>query len=295
MRLREQYARCSLCNRPLRTTSDTPPRAVPKTTDLDLQIEEAKGILKDVLGEREAVQDRLEQLHALEEEIGQALDLESHAYVSPAVDRLLGQASEVAQREASLTHARGLLGQAKALAALKEQLDLLLQEQAELEDRLKGARKPRKARLNTLRQEYEHVLTMVDFPNLRNCSIDSRSLMPYINDSLYVHTGTAYKGLATVSYHLALLETACKEETFFPRMLIIDSPAVGDLNVESQDKLLHYLAMLQSNPDQLDSESESGGQDWQIILTTRRLIPELEPYVKEEISAPDRMLLRMRA
>lgn len=294
MRLRERYARCSLCNRPLRTTSDTPPRAMPKTEDIDLQIEETKAILKDVRREREIVQDRLEQLRASVSEIGHSLNMESQAYVSPAVDRLLAQAHEVAQREAQLAQAKALLGQAEALEAIREQLDQLRREQAELEDQLREARKPRKARLNALREIYESILMAVDFPSFGSCRIDSRSLMPYLNDTLYIHTGTAFKGLATVSYHLALLELARREETFFPRMLVIDSPAVGDLNDESHDKLLHYLAALQSAAEQSDSDHDAEGLDWQIILTTRRLIPELEPYVKEEISAPSRMLLRKR-
>lgn len=294
MRLREQYARCSLCNRPLRTTSDTPPRAIPKTADVDLQIDETEKILTDLRREKEVTERNLDQLRAQETEIAQTLDLEFQAYVSPAVDRLLGRAHEVAQREADLAHAKALLGQAQALAAIKERLDQLKQEQAELEDHLREARKPYKARLNTFRQLYEHILTAVDFPDLRSCKIDSQSLMPYINGSLYTHTGTALKGLATVSYHLALLELARKEQTYFPRMLVIDSPAVGDLNVESHDKLLHYLATLQSDPESPDASPMSEEHDWQIILTTRRLLPELESYVVEEISAPERMLLRKR-
>jgi len=294
MQRREQYARCCLCNRPLRTTSDTPPRAVPKTTDIDLQIEETGEILKDVRREEEVLQAQLRRLRTEDDEIGNTLNLESQAYVSPAVDRLLGQAHEVAQREAELARAQALLGQAKALATIKERLDQLKQEQAELEDRLAEARKPYKSRLDALRQIYERILREVNFPDLRSCQINSRSLMPYIDNNLYVHTGTALKGLAVVSYHLALLELACREETLFPRMLVIDSPAVGDLNDENHEKLLHYLVKLQSGAEQPVLKPEDEGPEWQIILTTRRLIPELEPYVKEEISAPNRMLLRKR-
>ncbi len=294
MRLRERYARCSLCNRLLRTTSDTPPRAMPKTQDIDLQIEETVAILADVRREREAVQDKLDQLRALESDIGHSLNMETQVYVSPVVDQLLAQAHEVAQREAELAQAEALLGQATALEAIRERLDRLKREQAELEDQLREARKPHKARLDALRQIYESIMMAVDFPHFGSCRIDSRSLMPYLNDTLYIHTGTAFKGLATVSYHLALLELARKEETFFPSMLVIDSPAVGDLNDESHDKLLHYLSMLQSTAEQSDSEHDAEELDWQIILTTRRLIPELEPYVEEEVSAPGRMLLRKR-
>ncbi len=294
MRQREQYARCSLCNRPLRTTSDTPPRAMPKTIDIDLQIEETKTVLNDVSRERGALDVKLKELRAVEEEIGHSLDMESQAYVSPAVDRLMAEAHEVAQREADLAQARALLGQAKALEAIRLQLDSLKGQQAELEDELREVRKPYKARLNALREIYSAILRAIDFPDFRSCTINNQSLMPEINGNLYTHLGTALKGLATVAYHLALLELARREETFFPRMLVIDSPAVGDLNDENHDKLLRYLGMLQASSEQPSRRSEEDWPDWQIILTTRRLTPELEPYVKEEISAPDRMLLRRR-
>ena len=67
-------------------------------------------------------------------------------------------------------------------------------------------------------------------------------------------------------------------------MLVIDSPNAGDLNEDNHTKLLNYLARLYS--------LEVAEQDWQIILTTRYLPNELESYVRETISNPDRMLLR---
>ena len=43
------------------------------------------------------------------------------------------------------------------------------------------------------------------------------------------------------------LELAQREEPFFPQLLVIDSPAVGDLNEESHEKLLKYFAYLASD------------------------------------------------
>jgi hypothetical protein len=119
--------------------------------------------------------------------------------------------------------------------------------------------------------------------------------MPNINGNLYIHMGVALRGLATVAYHLALLHLSLLEDTFFPRMLVIDSPAVGDLNEDSHDKLLRYFAKLASRDDNSASEQVEGNEpDWQIILTTRRLVPELEPFVIEKISRPEHLLLRRR-
>ncbi len=292
MRQREQYARCQLCNRPLTRTSDMPPRATPRVQDIELQIAETQAVLTDVVREREAEQARLDQCRAKQCDIGRVLDMESEAYVSPAVDRLLARSHELAVKEAELAQARTLLSQAQALDAMKVRLDTLKQDVAELEDRLSEARRPVMARLEKLRQTYEAVLRAVDFPDIRTVSIESQSLMPLINGHLYTHAGTAYKALAVVCFHLALLELAMKEETFFPRMLVVDSPAIGDLNEESHDKLLRYLATLQAPAEEIDLEDSVGRPDWQIILTTRRMISDLEPFVVERISSPDHMLLR---
>jgi len=294
MRLREQHARRSLCNRPMRTTSDAPPRATPKLDDIDMQINEAKSVLKDVRKEIEGVQRELSQFQGKEQEIGQIINKESQVYVSPAVDSLLARAHEVAQREADLAKAQSLLDQAQALEAIREQLNGLKQEQARLEDLLKESRKPNRQRLNEFRQIYERVLMDIDFPGFRDCSIDPQTFMPYINGDLYIHYGSALKGLATVAYHFAMLELARTQETFFPRMLVIDSPAVGDLNDESHDKLLRYFAKLakKTESDEIDKDgSQLAEPDWQIILTTRRLVPELTNYVLMNISHPHHMLL----
>jgi hypothetical protein len=82
------------------------------------------------------------------------------------------------------------------------------------------------------------------------------------------------------------------EDTFFPQLLVIDSPAVGDLNDENHDRMLEFLAGLEytlpfsSIPDEVE-------EPWQLILTTRRTIPQLARHTVMEISgAPGRMLLR---
>jgi hypothetical protein len=298
MKQREKHARCELCNRPLRTTSDMPPRATPRTEDINSQIEETETVLKDVRREKTDLQRELERLRSREAEISRQLDLESQAYVSPAVDSLLARAHEVAQREADLARAKSLLSQALALEEIRGRLNELKGQQAELEEQLKEARKANRQRLDNLRAIYEQVLIDLDFPGFRECSINPQTLMPYINGNLYIHMGVALRGLATVAYHLALLQLSRAQDAFFPRMLVIDSPAVGDLNEESHDKLLRYFAKLASGNDNvtggLPKQMNGDEPDWQIILTTRRLVPELEPYVKERISRPDHLLLRRR-
>jgi hypothetical protein len=297
MRARESHGRCCLCNRPISTTSDTPPRGQPKTADIDQQVQEAQAILDDTRQERQRSERHLQVLHAHANEIGQEIETQSRVYVTPAVDRLLATSQDVASAEAELAGAQGLLRQAEALEAISRELDALRQEQAQLQDQLKEAAKPHRAVTDELRQIYGAVLRAIDFPGFRDCSVNPYTLMPNINGQLYIHTGTALKGLATVAYHLALFELAQRRETFLPRILIIDSPAVGDLNDINHDRLLRYIANLATTPSASpgrdpDPDAEPG---WQIILTTRRLVPELRQFVVETISSPDRMLLRERS
>lgn len=295
MKAREQHARCSLCARPLRTTSDTPPKSVPRTDDIDLQVEEAEAVLGGIIREREELQTRQRQLVQRRNDIGRVLDDESRAYVSPAVDMLLEQANTIALKEAALTHTRGLLEQAEALENIRTELESLREKQARLEDTLREARVPKKGRLEALRRIYENILIELEFPGFESCRIDTHTLMPYINGSLYIHQGIAYTGLAVIAYHLALLELSLQEKTFFPRLLIVDSPAVGDLNEKSHDKLLAYLSRLASKENELVDAGEIDEARWQIILTERRIIPDLLPYRKAVISgSPEKMLLRRK-
>jgi hypothetical protein len=289
MKLREENSRCSLCNRPLQTTSDTPPRVIKMPQDIQLQIAEAEKLIGNI---QEEIKDKNTELNALREqeiELGMSIDRESQVYVSPSLDRILAKSHEISENEVSLAHAKSLLNQAVAINELRKQIDELKKQQATLEDKLREIRKSSKSKLESLRKLYQDILSEIDFPDFRSCTIDSQTLMPDINDQLYIHVGAALKGLATVSYHLAMLSLARIEDTFFPRMLVIDSPAVGDLNEQNHEKLLKYLASLQlstQNQNTLTSNS-----DWQIILTTRKIIPELEPFVFKKISAPNNMLL----
>jgi hypothetical protein len=287
MRQREQSARCLLCNRPLIITSDTPPKRITKTDDIDLQMEEASLILEAVQKELAIYQDQLSSLRENEQMVSRELEVQTAVYVSPAVDQLLAQADVVSERQAELTRAISLLEQAQSLEQLQIELNRLKIKLAELEDELESARKAKKTRRESFRQIYENTLRAVEFPELQSVTINSQTLMPNINGQLYVHQGTALKGLATTCYHLALLDLALKEDTYFPTMLVIDSPNAGDLNQENHTKLLRYLATLQLQPEYADP-------DWQIILTTRYLPSELETFVVDRISNPDLMLLRKR-
>ena len=292
MHQRELFDRCSLCNRPLRSTSDALPRALPRLEDIDAQIDETNEILRAISDEHQTLSATLASRRQTEHELSANLDRESSAFVTPAIDQLIELAHRVARAEAEVTRARHLLNQAQALDRIRIELDELRKRHGELEDLSREVRKPRRQRIAVLRGIYDQILREIELPGYRDCAIDSQSLMPLINGNQYKHLGAALKGLAVTAYHLAMLELARREDTFFPRMLVIDSPAVGDLNEESQDKLLQYLDRLQQDSEQPSSATTSDRLPWQIILTTRRILPELEPYVIRQLSAPNRMLLQ---
>jgi hypothetical protein len=288
MHNRETSARCSLCNRPFIVTSDTLPKRITKTDDIDVQIEEAEEILDSVIKERASSESQLSKIRVEERELSLELEALLSAYVSPSVDRINAQANIVAERQAALARAVSVLEQAQALEKKQEKLDGLRVKFAELQEELIMARAAKVQRRETLRQSYSDVLKAINYPGVRQITLDTHTLMPSINGQLYIHQGTALKGLATVAYHLALLNMARANDTFFPKLLIIDSPNVGDLNEQNHAKLLYYIASLHTQ------EADSTEFDWQIILTTRYLPQELEQFVCDRISSPDRMLLRSR-
>jgi hypothetical protein len=296
MRQREAYARCALCNRTLSTTSDHVPRATPDPTDIAAQLDEAEAVLRDVEGEEGEGQKALSALREREASAERALDAESAAYVAPAVDRLLALSYEVGEREGALAEAAALARHAGALRDMQREIDELTAQQATLQDELAEAARRSARRVRRLEALYRDILVQVGFPSLRSVQVAQGSLMPYINGSLYTHQGAALAGLATVCYHLALLRLSIQVGTYFPRMLVIDSPAVGDLNEQNHAALLDYLAAVQEGAWEPEGSDRATNPDWQIILTTRRLTPRLEPYKVMEISSePRRMLLRPSA
>jgi len=288
MRLREEYARCSLCNRPLNRTSDAFPRTAPSPEYIESQTQETNQVLLQVEQEIAALRERCDRVTAQVADLEAQVNEATQSYISPAMDALLAHTAEVALKQSNRDVAKALLEQARALEKMRDRLAALRDDQARLEDQLRKASRASSQRLELLRHQYEAVLSAIDFPGFENCEIKRDTLFPYISGRLYIHVGTALKGLATVAYHLALLRLAQATDTFMPKMLVIDSPAHGDLNEDSHDKLLRYLAQLASGAGHSGDEP----LDWQIILTTRRMLPQLEPFVVESVSSPGRMLLR---
>ena len=161
MHERELAGRCSLCNRPLIITSDTMPRRVVKTEDIDAQIEEAESILVSVKQEREFSQDQLSTLEQQERRLSTELEQLLSVYVTPSVDRINAQANIVAERQAVFAKASWILSQAQALEKMQERLDILRAKFNELTEKLKLAKTSQSQRQESLRYEYLNVLRAV--------------------------------------------------------------------------------------------------------------------------------------
>jgi hypothetical protein len=290
MRVRERYHRCSLCNRPLTMNSDVVPRTAPASDDLKQQLIEAGQLLEQATLDAAESERALAALNQKEEQLGRSLNQETTVYLSPVVDSLLGLSQRVGEREAELAEANRLLRQAQALSAMEVDLRTERERAYAADAALYNAQMAGSKRFSEFEDTYRSVLFDLDFPGIERVELDRLTLMPYLDGTLYLHSGAALRGLAVVAYHLALLRLSLKEATYFPRFLVIDSPAVGDLNLINHDRLLSYLAAIDKGAW---NESANDHSTWQIILTTRRMVPELEPSVRMLVSADEgQMLLR---
>ena len=286
MRQREDHSRCALCNRPLRNHSDASPRFLARTADIALQADEAERVLRDVRAEIGRTDESLVELREKEGVLGAELETQSRSFVSPLLDQFVQVSAEVATAEANWVTARRALESRISAERIREQWEAALNEVQELEDKVESARGRARARRSRLRELYREILYAVRFPDLKSVTIDPVTLMPKINGNLYRHSGVAFTGLAVTCYHLAMLRLSLEEETFFPRLLVIDSPAVGDLNDRNHDDLLNYLASFQKEAvdDVVRRGADPADLPWQIILTTRRMTPALEPSTVLTIS-----------
>lgn len=302
MQEREEAGRCCLCARMLATTSDANPRSIPNAEELQAQQSDTRELLRVAYRRISEGDTELRHIHTSRGELGRALDAEMQAFVSPAVDRLVAQSDAVAAQAAALGSAQTLLDQSLALDKLQQQVGPLDETYRSLSRQLAEAQRSADLQLAALQQEYGYILQAVDWEDFSRAEINARTLMPSINGVPHTGYGTAKKGVAVVAYHLAMLALARSHDTFMPRMLVIDSPAVGDLNERNHDALLRYLAALARGESPTDVEREAdllGDGDtqddrWQIILTTRKMVPELEAYRLMNLRAPDRMLLQPR-
>lgn len=299
MQRREEYGRCSLCARPIGQTSDTAPRSVPNESELEAQRLETDELFRETIGRLANLERSLSAIRRERDDLGQQLDKELQAFVSPSVDRLVAQADAVALRASELARARTLLEQVLALDEMRQQIEPLTATFRKLSRELADAREASGLQLGALRVMYEEVLRAVEWPDFVTTEIDSETLFPRINGLPFTAFGTGMKGVAVVCFHFAMLALARERGTFMPRLLVIDSPAVGDLNERNHLALLKYIASMAS--DSLrpsDSQGDLGSTEleeddtWQVILTTRRMIPELEPYVLVTLSRPTQMLLK---
>ena len=290
MEARESLGHCALCARTMGPTSDDVPVQAPRPTDVAAQLSEVQEIVENVDVEIAAREQRLAAMSGLEAELAVELDRAVRQFVSPSVDRLVEASRLIADRERELDRAETLAEQAESLNGTRNEVDRLREAMDALDDERRAVSKPREGRLSLFEQELDRVLRGIEFYQYERSRIERSTLMPFVNGNAYESFGLAYKGLIAVSYYLAMWHLAREVPAYMPRMLVIDSPAVGDLNEVSYGTLLEYVAGLQ------DPEEDPESLDWQMILTTRRTVPALDPFVMLSLSSSEgRMLLRRSA
>lgn len=207
-------------------------------------------------------------------------------------NRLAEQSDIFARLNADVSRDEALKEQAFAIDTLRKQLGPLEERYRRLDGELQAARAASFEKLEELREKYGLILKAVEWPDFSSCEIDNKTLMPRINEQPHRSYGTGMKGVAVLCYHLALLALARSTDTYMPKILVIDSPAHGDLNERTHEAVLRYISALGSRHSGIDNEYQDEGNSWQIILTTRRIVPELEQFRIATLSNPDKMLLR---
>jgi len=283
MRKREETSRCCLCSRPVSLTSDSIPQHTPTQNELEDQIGEIGNIVQSIEEKRNSLVTQNKEYHTSLKITTNELDIETRAFVAPLVDKLAAQTDTIVSLSNELAILEQLGKQVESLESLRSEFSTVSLELKRALLKLEELRTASSKILEELRLEFQRVLKSVKWPAFNYCDIDSETLFPLINGVSYQTEGTGMKALAIVCYHLALFQLSRRRSTYFPSLLVIDSPAIGDLNELNHDALLEYLATRSSNVDESTS--------WQIILTTRRMVPSLEPYVKVTVRTPDMMLL----
>lgn len=283
MRMREDNARCLLCDRPLLT--DVEKTRIPdKDEILDEEINEVRILLERYQCDQQRLDIEINRISTQKIELQEKLDMQSASYVSPFVDELERLLLEQNQIKASIEIIDQNLRQWQLLKEREEELDKLKIKQEELQCVANKINTHDVTKIKKLSDYYESFLHSIKFPNLKTARIQSSDLMPLVNGHLYTEdTGIGSVSVKVIGYHYALLRFSLDNPCYYPRFLMLDSPKVFDINPETYESVLLQFHRLQDN---------IGIHDFQVIITARDLPEEMEQYVIERLNSINRMLLR---
>ncbi len=284
MRAREEQPlpHCALCDRPLVSQLEMQDiSAAPQAVDEDL--EEVTALIERFEAELSPLEKKIQELESRRQELRQMLDEKTLSYVSPFVDELerLLRAQNRVSSEIELVDQR--LRQWDRLDHLQQEQDQRKNDQQQLKAKLTASQTRDDARIRRLSEHYESFLSRVGFPQLRTARIDPETLLPLVNGNPYTEdTGSGMLSVKVIAYHYALWHFSLNEKCLYPRFLMIDSPRQFDINEDTYSKvLLQFHHVQQTQPP-----------EFQVVITTRDLPPDMDSYVIERLNSKNRMLLR---
>lgn len=283
MRDREGKSNCMLCGRSL-IIKESDVRILDKKNLIEEEIKETEVLLNKYKKDIETLDKDLTKYAQEKNTLQIKLDDQSRSYVSPFVDELERLLHESSNANAQIELLEQQLKSWQSLEEVEVELSEFKNEQKKLQVALAELDTKDDEKIRKLSEYYEKFLIDSRFPKLASARVSANDLMPIVNGHSYTEdTGIGFVAVKVVGLHFSLLRFSLDNPCYFPRFLMIDSPKQFDLNNDTYKNMLLQLKKL---------EKISSKTDYQVILTTRDLPEELEPFVIERLNSKNRMLLR---
>lgn len=139
----------------------------------------------------------------------------------------------------------------------------------ELEERNRN-RPSRDEVVKALSESFQQVLADIKFPNVRGAKVDPRSYGPVVRDQTY---GELFSrgaiALAVAGWHLALLQYALARPTFFPLLLMIDSP-LSNVGHDAADADFRDQKIVEAFYALLAKLHREHGSEFQLLMCDNR-------------------------
>jgi hypothetical protein len=283
MKKREDDSNCMLCGREL-IVKESDIRILDRKNVVEEEIKETDILLEKYQADLKNLDIELDKYIKGKTVLQNELDSQSSSYVSPFVDELERLLHERNSHNAQVELLEQQLRLWQSLEESEIELSELRIEQRKLQTALAELDTRDDEKIRRLSEYYESFLRGSQFPKLISARISPETLMPLVNGHAYTEdTGIGFISVKVIGFHFSLLRFSLDIPCYYPRFLMMDSPRQFDINPETYKSMLLQL---------FGVEKKRKKSDFQLILTTRDLPEDLEPFVIERLNSKNRMLLR---
>lgn len=261
MNKRIQSSRCILCDRKLPIQEEID--FEDEKEKIKLEIEELNFLRDNRREQLEQTKQRYNNLLDKEQSVIKEIEEISINYI-PKLDKFENYVEEIGKLEEKIDKLKQYEKIQKKILNIDEEIieiDKKLEIIESQRNEIIHAREKDQQKLEQLTKEIEYFLKVSKFRDFKKLVLDDKYL-PIIDNENYKKFSDSQRVRVIIAYHYGILRYSIKNDTDYPRFLIIDAPNQQDIAVEDLDSI--YMTLADLNDDK---------EKFQLIITATS-IPE---------------------